>query len=346
MALARAAGHPDTLVLALSQRFRALWRDCLVDEQDDIGAELVVTLEAGGVTPGFAAVAHLVVAVLALSHADRRAFELHLSAARADADRSRLPGLLSQVGWAEVAWLAARGQYDDALVLARDVDRLYRRARGWQADDILGAFELSIAVDRGTLADHLPQAHALVDGGFASTAREVVAWMLVEDGQLDDARALVGPAGTVPDPAPDWLWLETVTAAAHVRASLGDTPACAALFERLLPFAGRCDVTTGPFLGGVDLALARLADVLGDHTAARHYAAGAVGMLEALDTPPALARALVVQGSLLAAADDPADREQAPVVLDRAHRIAESIGLVPVLAALDRMQAASKVGGG
>ena len=69
-------------------------------------------------------------------------------------------------------------------------------------------------------------------------------------------------------------------------------------------------------------------------------------MLEALDTPPALARALLVQGSLLAAADDPADRERAPVVLDRAHRIAESIGLVPVLAALDRMQAASKVGGG
>ncbi len=110
VALARAAGHPDTLVLALSQRFRALWRDSLVDEQDDIGAELVATLEAGGVTPGFAAVAHLVVAVLALSRADRRSFEVHLSAARADADRSRLPGLLSQVGWAEVAWLAARGQ--------------------------------------------------------------------------------------------------------------------------------------------------------------------------------------------------------------------------------------------
>ena len=155
VALARAAGDPDTLVLTLSQRFRALWRDDLAAEHDDIAAELVAVLGSGGVTPGLAAVAHLVVAVLALSHGDGRAFETHLAAARVEADRSHLPGLLSQVGWAEVAWLAARGRYDEALSLARDTDRVYRRARGWQADDILGAFELSIAVDRGELGDHL-----------------------------------------------------------------------------------------------------------------------------------------------------------------------------------------------
>ena len=341
--LARAAGDPDTLVLTLSQRFRALWRDALVPELDDIGAELTAVVASGGVTPGLAAVAHLVAAVLALSHTNRAAFEAHLAAARVEADRSHLPGLLSQVGWAEVAWLAARGHYDEALALARRTDRIYRRARGWQADDILGAFELSIAVDRGTLSDHLSEARALVDGGFGPAAREVVAWMLAEDGRADDARALVGPAGTVPDPERDWLWLETTTAAAHVRASLGDEVACAVLFDRLLPFAGRADVTAGPFLGGIDLALARLAGVAGDDATARRHADAAVAMLESLATPPALARALLVQGSLLAAADDPDLRAQATTVLDRAHRVAASVGLAPVLAALDRMQAGSKV---
>ena len=341
--LARAAGDPDTLVLTLSQRFRALWRDDLAAEQDDIAAELVAVLGSGGVTPGLAAVAHLVVAVLALSHADREAFETHLAAARVEADRSHLPGLLSQVGWAEVAWLAARGRYDEALSLARDTDRVYRRARGWQADDILGAFELSIAVDRGELGDHLAQARALVDGGFGPAAREVVAWMMAEDGRLDDARALVGPPGTVPDPAPDWLWLETTTAAAHVRASLGDEAACAVLYERLAPFAGRADVTAGPFLGGIDLALARLADVLGDVDTARDHAAAAVAMLEQLGTPPALARALVVEGRLLLDVDDPATRSRADEDLSRARELAERLGLVPVLAELDRIQVGSKL---
>ena len=79
--LARAAGDPDTLVLALSQRFRALWRT-LVPSWTTSAAELVAVVEPGGVTPGLAAVAHLVAAVLALSHADRAAFEAHMAAAR------------------------------------------------------------------------------------------------------------------------------------------------------------------------------------------------------------------------------------------------------------------------
>jgi DNA-binding SARP family transcriptional activator/RecA/RadA recombinase len=343
--LARAAGDPDTLVLALSQRFRALWRDTLVPEQEEVAAEIVAVAASPGVHAGLVAVAHLIGAVVAFSHADRATYERHMVEARTHADRSQMPGLISQVAWAEVAWLTALGLYDDAWALARDTDRLYRRTRGWQADDILGAFEVSIAHDRGTVVDPVSKASALIDGRFGTAARELIGWMLVEDGRPDRARALVGPEGTVPDPAADWLWFETTTAAAHVRAALGDGAACAVLHERLRPFAGRADVTAGPFLGGIDLALARTSEVLGDAPGARRHAAAAVALLDGLGTPPALARALLVQGRLLAGSDDPDDRDAADGVLRRARAVADSVGLVPVLTALDRMQATSKAGG-
>jgi hypothetical protein len=70
-----------------------------------------------------------------------------------------------------------------------------------------------------------------------------------------------------------------------------------------------------------------------------------VALLDRLGTPPALARALLVQAGLLAASDDAADRRAAAAVLDRARTEAEAVGLAPVVAAVDRMQAGSKVGG-
>lgn len=144
--------------------------------------------------------------------------------------------------------------------------------------------------------------------------------MHVDAGDLDAARALAGPAGAVPDLPQDWLWIEATTAAAHVRAALGDTAAAAALYRTLASEAGRMDVTAGVFLGGVDLALAVLAEVLEDVGAARRHADDAVARLEALGTRPALARALVVRARLLAA-----------------------VGVVPVLRAVDRLQVPSKV---
>ena len=341
--LARAAGEPDSLVLALSQRFRALWRDTLAPELEEVAGEMLAVASGGQVGAGLAAVAHLSAAVVAFSHADRPRFELHLAEARTHADVSQRPGLLSQVAWVEASWLLARGRYDEAGTLALETDRLYRRTRRWQADDILGAFEVVIAHDRGTLADPEAEASALLQGQFGAAARELIGWMLVEDGRPDRARALVGPEGTVPDPPADWLWFETTTAAAHARAGLGDVAACAVLHERLRPFAGRADLSAGPFLGGIDLALAVTADVSGDPASARGHAAAAVALLDRLGTPPALARALLVQGRLLATSADDADRSAAGDVLDRARRVATGVGLAPVLAAVEAMQAGSKL---
>jgi DNA-binding SARP family transcriptional activator len=339
--LARETADADVLALALSQRIRALWRGVMGPEQREVMTEMVA-LAAGHLDPGLAVVAHRNAAALAFSHADRAGFEQHLAAARALADRSQMPALLSQIAWAEVGWLLACGHYDDAAARAREADRLYRRGRGWQADDILDTFVLFIEHDQGTIADPLSSGRALLHGRFGAATREFVAWMLVEDGRPEDARRLVGPAGTVPDPPADWLWLDTITTAAHVRAGLGDRAASAALFERLRDHAGHVELTAGPFLGGMDLVLAALAEAQGDALTARHHAAAAIEVLERLDTPPALARALLVQGRLLANSGDDAQHDAGVAALDRARAVAERVGVVPVLAQLDRMQAGVK----
>ncbi|HEX5945828.1 MAG TPA: BTAD domain-containing putative transcriptional regulator, partial [Acidimicrobiales bacterium] len=124
--LARRSEDPNTVALALSQRFRSLWRGSLHPEQDAIAAELVELARARRLQVGLAAVAHLTGAILAFSHADRTAYETHLAEARAHADESNMPALLSQVGWAEASWLVALGRYDEAAALARETDRIYR----------------------------------------------------------------------------------------------------------------------------------------------------------------------------------------------------------------------------
>ncbi|MBN2621707.1 MAG: hypothetical protein JXA83_00005, partial [Acidimicrobiales bacterium] len=339
---ARRTDDPNRLALALSQRFRAIWRGSQHPEQAAVADEMRALAAAGRLTPGLTAVAHLVHALTALMRGDAVSFERDLDAARAAADRSRLPGLVSQVGWADAGWSLARGRYDDAERHADDAHALYRRTRGWEADDILAAFHLAIAHDRGELHRAHEAIAPLLAGRFGAAAREMIGWMHVDAGDLDAARALAGPAGAVPDLPQDWLWMEATTAAAHVRAALGDTAAAAALYRTLAPEAGRMDVTAGVFLGGVDLALAVLAEALGDAGAARRHADDAVARLEALGTRPALARALVVRGRLLTAGDAD-DRAAGGADLDRAAAVAHDVGVVPVLRAVDRVQATSKV---
>jgi hypothetical protein len=321
-----------------------LWRVTAIDAPGEIAEEMVRLADEGGIGPGPAGIAHLTRAVVAIQRADRSTFEADLARSRVLAEQSRLPGLLSQVGWAEAVWLLASGRYDEAGERARETYRLYRRTRGWEADDILAAFEVTIAHDRGETTvrndDHVA---ALLSGRFSPAARELLAWMHAERGDLDRARELVGPAGSVPDAPPDWLWFGRTTAAAHVRAALGDRTACAVLREQLAPFAGRLDLAAGPFLGGTDLALAALADALDDRDAALRHAAAAVTLLEHIGTRPALARALTLRGRLLLGSADDDAGAAATAVLDRARAVAEELGLVPVLAALDGIQARSKV---
>jgi DNA-binding SARP family transcriptional activator/nucleoside-triphosphatase THEP1 len=345
VAAARRTGDANRLALALSQRFRAVWRGPRRPEQATVAEEMRALAAAGRLTPGLTAVAHLVHALTSLMRGDAAAFARDLDAARAAADRSHLPGLVSQVGWADAGWSLARGRYDDANRHARDAHALYRRTRGWQADDIIAAFDLAIAHDRGELHRRHETIAAVLDGRFDAAAREIVGWMHVDAGDLHGARDLVGPTGGAPDLPQDWLWIEATTAAAHVRAALGDIEAATVLYRRLAPETGRMDVTAGAFLGGVDLALAVLAEALEDADAACRHVDDAIVRLEAMGTRPALARALVVRGRLRAAGDAD-DRAAGVADLDRAVAVARDLGLVPVLDAVDRIQAASKVAGG
>ena len=89
--------------------------------------------------------------------------------------------------------------------------------------------------------------------------------------------------------------------------------------------------STGPFLGPVTLALARLADLAGDDAEARRWIAEAVAICERAGYPTWLARALADQAELLARSPDAADQAAADAVRERAVAAAQAAGCVPVL---------------
>ena len=336
--VARRTGDPAALLLALNRRFRTLLDEASPAGHEQLADEMDYLAGHGGVGPDLATLAHMARAAVAGERADRPGVEVALTRARRLADHSRLPGLLSQVGWAEASWLLTLGRYDDAGESAVEAHRLSRRARGQEADDVLAVFDLTIAHERGRLADVVDGHMPVLDGRLGLAARELLASMLVETGALDRARALVGPVGSVPDQPHDWLWFEVTIAAALARTELADRAASAVLYERLSPCAGRLALFVGPFLGGTDLALARLAALLDRRAAALHHVAAAVERLDRLDARPALARALLTQGELLA----PTDPAASHATLARARAVADEVGVVPVADALDRLQARLK----
>lgn len=75
MTAARRTGDPNRLALALSQRFRALWRGPQHPEQAVVADEMRALAAADRLTPGLTAVAHLVHALTALMRGDAVSFE-------------------------------------------------------------------------------------------------------------------------------------------------------------------------------------------------------------------------------------------------------------------------------
>ncbi|MDQ3978092.1 MAG: hypothetical protein M3314_00870 [Actinomycetota bacterium] len=256
--------------------------------------------------------------------------ERALATVRDLAEASPSPAVRTQLGWFEAAWYGAQGRHAEAQVKAAETYELYRRTRRWSADVIyLGSLAL-VRVDTGQLGDLTDAADAVAHSTYSVSVAEASAWALTEFGRKAEARAFAGPMGSVPNVPDDWLWLSTMVAAALVRADLADEVAARVLYRRLLPHAGCVGIAGSlPLLGSVDLALARLAVLLGDRTAARNHAAAAVRIEERLGALAWLARALVT------AADVATDRQEASALRARAAGIASDLGLVPVLQRLE-----------
>jgi DNA-binding CsgD family transcriptional regulator len=179
--------------------------------------------------------------------------------------------------------------------------------------------------------------------GLPFAARGWLALALMAVGQRAEASRLwefIAPhADSVPEEAREFL-VATV-GHAEVCAWLGDRPTAERLYERLLPYTGQHAIAfaTSPYEGPVDLALGRLARVLGRSAPAREYLRSAVAECRAIHAPAHEAIALVESAKL----ESPGTRARTESVA-AARAIADQLGLRPLLADLDDLGPVSAPG--
>lgn len=152
---------------------------------------------------------------------------------------------------------------------------------------------LSLRYEQGELAQLVDGLTMLVEAQPGLQWRVMLGWIQTELGRLDDAAATLAPVlatgiETVTRSTP---WLGVMLGLAGACAAIGAVEQAATLRSVLAPFAGHLSWTEGSSQGPVDLGLARLAAVCGDHSAARHHAAAAAELCRSAGAPRWLARA-------------------------------------------------------
>ena len=329
--VARRVGDPEVLARTLIRRIGAIWRAPTLAERRALAEELAGVAEA-----------HELPAWIVFCGAFARMFttyelgepaDPHLPRLRALAEASGSPAARTQLGWFEAGWYGQRGEYATAERVAWETYELYRRTRRWAAEVILGGAMLLVWVDRGQFPEGVGiDIGAVLESTYSLIAKEALAWALLESGLADQARAVIGPSGTVPEPPDDWGWLATLAGAGLVRAELGDVDAVARLYPQLLPYAGLVVMSGSvPSFGVVDWALACCAEALGETEAARRHAGAAVDLARRIGARALLARTLVVDGRVQA------DEARAAASFAEARALATELGIVPVLRRLEAL---------
>lgn len=318
--LARTTGDDDVVARVLVQRLQAIWFAPNAARQLEIAEEAVALARRSRLDEQIEAVAELqrICALYQLGTYDDTGFDRLASLVRAKGS----PIQVLEVEAFAAARLACEGRYVEAQETASAAEDLFRRtARRSDAAVLFGSKLLSF-VDRGTLEPIVEMTSAVTDSPFGPSSAEMMAFVLLEFGLPAEARAAVGPVGSVPSPPDDWMWLSVMCNAAMVRAALGDEEACSVLYEQLATFSGQVWIVGSvPVCGCVDLALGRLAQTLGRHDDALHHIDVAVEVDGSMGARAWLARALEARAELTG---DPAD-------LRAAADLAAEIGCVPVL---------------
>ncbi|MDQ2677410.1 MAG: AAA family ATPase [Actinomycetota bacterium] len=320
VALARTTGDDDLLARVLVQRLQAIWFARNAARQLEIADEALMLIERAGLDHQLRAVAELqrICARYQLGTYDPAELE-HVSALT----RSHgSPIQVLEVDAFAAARLACEGRYVEARRTAVDAEELFRRTARRSDAAVLFGSNLMSFLDRGMLDEIVEMTGAVTDSNFGQSSTEMMGFVLLEFGMPLEARAAVGPAGSLPDIPDDWMWLSTTCNAAMVRAALADVEASTVLYERLVPFSGQVWIVGSvPVCGCVDLALGRLAATLGRPEDALAHIDVAIAVDDAMGARAWLARSLEARWDLTG---DPGDHRAAL-------ELATAIGCVPVL---------------
>lgn len=258
--MAERIGDPMLVVEARAGALQVTWRPQAMPEQLEQASRLLeLALEVGSRHHELLARTRLF--TIALNLGAVRTAEQHHAEAMALARAMRRTLVEAQLAWGMAMFSGIRGDAAEAERLAEAAEDLHRRTGLYAVERAVGQIVGLRCWDLGTLHELPPARRALVLAGFPEAA--------VADhhraGRLREARALLADLTARPVP-PSYEWLGLTVAHARLAADLGDVELGHRLRELLVPHSGRIGhFGTVACSGPVDLALGRLASLLGDH---------------------------------------------------------------------------------
>jgi DNA-binding SARP family transcriptional activator len=310
LAIARSLDDPDLLARTLHKRIQAMWRAATFPERKAAVEELAALAASMPTDTDRQALASYSLASVSWEEGDLTLTAERVARAQALAARTGTPALVTQLAFMELTVLQAKGEVREADRLVDDAYDLYRRTRRWEAEPFRAGHKLLAQMEMDGLEEIRVLAPHLLESHYGPVFGECVAFAYHELDAPELAAAITPESPMLTDA---WLFLGAAAGALHNRVCLGDLENARTLGAQLAPYAGRLAVIgTGPALGDVDLALARLALLEGAEQRALAHLDASVETLARGGAVPWLVRALLYRHEVTA---DPVDLQRAADVV-------------------------------
>ncbi|GAA4533157.1 BTAD domain-containing putative transcriptional regulator [Amycolatopsis samaneae] len=264
VAMARQLGDLGLLIRTLHMRYNAIRRPDTLPDRLRIADELVELSARPGCAPEWGPIALLRRAHAILENGDITAAQRDIDACRKANQQVSLPEVDVHLRW----WAAMRtgltGDTDAAERLSHEAFLAHRRTV-WGAEPASAAQRASWLLDRGSHRELEAVLRAGHHPGSPITSAHL-GLALALQGRLAEARAHCPPAGEIPEPPRDWLWLLQMVLRAYTWALCGDTASCRYALDQLSPYSGRA-VTNGSGIlcwGSIDHFLGEVAAGAGE----------------------------------------------------------------------------------
>ncbi|MGI5499788.1 BTAD domain-containing putative transcriptional regulator [Lentzea sp. CA-135723] len=264
VAMARRLGDPVLLMRALHLRHQAIRHADTLEERHRIVEEQVELAALPEIGADWVPRVKLRRALTFLEAGDMRAAQADIDACAEANQLMQLPEVDVHLRW----WTAMRaglsGDTKAAVRLSEQVFELHRQTV-WGSEPAIVAQLMSWLIDEGRFADaRRVLASRNVPGSPVSA--EHLGLMQALQGDVEAARRNCPPAGVLPEPPKDWLWLMLMVLRAYTWALCGDAASCRWALDRLMRYSGR-SVTTGSAIlcwGSIDHFLGEVAATAGE----------------------------------------------------------------------------------
>jgi DNA-binding winged helix-turn-helix (wHTH) protein/tetratricopeptide (TPR) repeat protein len=225
-----------------------------------------------------------------------------------------------------------RGRFADSELLAQEALALGRHLQTGNAAGIFGIQMFTLRREQGRLKELEPVVrHFVQQHSVAAAWRPGLALIYSELGRTEEARAEFEHLAQhdFADLPRDSLWMGSMTYLADVCSFLRDKARAAALYQLLLPYAGRTVVISNGVAcyGALSRYLGALATILGRWDEAAQHFEDALAMNTRMEARPWLAHTQHQYATMLLTRDQPGDREKARALLKAALVTTRELGM-------------------